>query len=385
MGTSVGSKALTVKQAVIWAALLNLAGAVLVGSRVTETVRKDIIDLDALGGGDTLSWTILFGMLAAMLSAAIWITIATYFNLPVSTTHAIVGAMMGFGIAAGGIAVVNWPVMGKIALSWVVSPLAGAAMAFFCFLLIKRAILTHDQPFKQTLKYAPWLMGLVFGILAIAMVIEGLENLHLGLGVLQILLIGVIVGVAAALPSRWLFNKYKEVEGDEYKKVERIFIPLQICTAGYVAFAHGSNDVANAIGPVTGIVGQLAYGSPDDITRAAVIGLLLLGGLGIAIGTFIWGRGVMKTIGERITDITPTRGFTAEFAAATTVLICSLMGLPISTTHVLVGAVIGVGIAGGVAAVDANVIKNIVMSWLVTVPVAAGLCIMIFLGMSYIA
>jgi len=385
MGTSVGSKALTVKQAVIWAALLNLAGAVLVGSRVTETVRKDIIDLDALGGGDTLSWTILFGMLAAMLSAAIWITIATYFNLPVSTTHAIVGAMMGFGIAAGGIAVVNWPVMGKIALSWVVSPLAGAAMAFFCFLLIKRAILTHDQPFKQTLKYAPWLMGLVFGILAIAMVIEGLENLHLGLGVLQILLIGVIVGVAAALPSRWLFNKYKEVEGDEYKKVERIFIPLQICTAGYVAFAHGSNDVANAIGPVTGIVGQLAYGSPEDITRAAVIGLLLLGGLGIAIGTFIWGRGVMKTIGERITDITPTRGFTAEFAAATTVLICSLMGLPISTTHVLVGAVIGVGIAGGVAAVDANVIKNIVMSWLVTVPVAAGLCIMIFLGMSYIA
>ena len=385
MGTSVGSKALTVKQAVIMAALLNLAGAVLVGSRVTETVRSDIIDMDAIGGGDTFSWTILFGMLAAMLSAAIWITIATYFHLPVSTTHAIVGAIMGFGLAVGGIAVVNWPMMGKISLSWVVSPLAGAATAFFCFVLIKRMILTHDEPFKQTLKYAPWLMGLVFGILAIAMVIEGLENLHLGLGVIHILLIGVAVGVAAAIPSRWLFNKYKEVEGDEYAKVERIFIPLQICTAGYVAFAHGSNDVANAIGPVTSIVGQLAYGSPDDITRGAVIGLLLLGGIGIAIGTAIWGRGVMRTIGERITEITPTRGFTAEFAAATTVLVCSLMGLPISTTHVLVGAVIGVGIAGGVAAVDSNVIKNIVMSWLVTVPVAAGLCVMIFLGMSYIA
>ncbi len=385
MGTSVGSKALTVKQAVIMAALLNLAGAVLVGSRVTETVRSDIIDMDAIGGGDTLSWTILFGMLAAMLSAAIWITIATYFNLPVSTTHAIVGAIMGFGLAVGGIAVVNWPMMGKISLSWVVSPLAGAATAFFCFWLMKRMILTHDEPFKQTLKYAPWLMGLVFGILAIAMVIEGLENLHLGLGVLHILLIGVAVGVAAALPSRWLFKKYEMVEGDEYSKVERIFIPLQICTAGYVAFAHGSNDVANAIGPVTTIVGQLAYGSPGAITRGAVIGLLLLGGLGIAIGTAIWGRGVMRTIGERITEITPTRGFTAEFAAATTVLVCSLMGLPISTTHVLVGAVIGVGIAGGVAAVDANVIKNIVMSWLITVPVAAGLCVMIYLGMSYIA
>jgi PiT family inorganic phosphate transporter len=385
MGTSVGSKALTVKQAVIWAALLNLAGAVIVGSRVTETVRKNIIDLDAFGGGDSLSWTILFGMLAAMMSAAIWITVATYFNLPVSTTHAIVGAMMGFGIAAGGVAVVNWPVMGKIALSWVVSPLAGAATAFFCFWLMKRVILTHERPFKQTLKYAPWLMGLVFGILAIAMVIEGLENLHLGFGVLQILLIGVIVGAAAAIPSRWLFKKYEQVEGDEYKKVERIFIPLQICTAGYVAFAHGSNDVANAIGPVSGIVGQLAFGSPDEITRVAVIGLLLLGGLGIAIGTAIWGRGVMKTIGERITDITPTRGFTAEFAAATTVLVCSLMGLPISTTHVLVGSVIGVGIAGGVAAVDANVIKNIVMSWLITVPVAAVVCAMLFLGMTYIA
>ncbi|NIP33463.1 MAG: phosphate permease, partial [Thermoplasmata archaeon] len=267
MGTSVGSRALTVKQAVIWAALLNLAGAVLVGSRVTETVRKDIIDLDALGGGDTFSWTILFGMLAAMISAAIWITIATYFNLPVSTTHAIVGAIMGFGLAAGGIAVVNWPVMGKIALSWVVSPIAGAMVALFCFWLMKRVILTHDQPFKQTLRYAPWLMGLVFGILAIAMVIEGLENLHLGIGVFQILLIGLMVGVAAALPSRWLFSKYEKVEGDEYQKVERIFIPLQICTAGYVAFAHGSNDVANAIGPVSGIVGQLAFGSPSDISR----------------------------------------------------------------------------------------------------------------------
>jgi PiT family inorganic phosphate transporter len=385
MGTSVGSKALTVKQAVIWAALLNLGGAVLVGSRVTETVRKDIIDLDALGGGDTLSWTILYGMLAAMIAAALWITIATYFNLPVSTTHAIVGAMMGFGIAAGGIAVVNWSVMGKIALSWVVSPLAGALVALVCFWLMRKVILTHERPFKQTLRYAPWLMGLVFGILAIAMVIEGLENLHLGFGIAQILLIGVIVGAAAALPSRWLFNKYEKVEGDEYSKVERIFVPLQICTAGYVAFAHGSNDVANAIGPVSGIVGQLAFGSPEDITRVTIIGLLLLGGLGIAIGTAIWGRGVMKTIGERITEITPTRGFTAEFAAATTVLVCSLMGLPISTTHVLVGAVIGVGIAGGVAAVDKDVIKNIVMSWLVTVPVAAFACAMIFLGMTYIA
>ncbi len=384
MGTSVGSKALTVKQAVIWAAVLNFFGAVLVGSRVTETVRKDIIDLDALGGAETLSWTILYGMLAAMMAAAVWITIATYFNLPVSTTHAIVGAITGFGLAAGGMAVVNWTVMGKIAISWVVSPVAGAIMALIAFWFIKRAILAHDRPFKQTLRYAPWLVGLVFGILAIAMVVEGLENLHLGLSWLQIILAGVAAGALTALPARWLFSKYEKVEGDEYQKVERVFIPLQICTAGYVAFAHGSNDVANAIGPVSGIVGQLYFGAPTEITRTAVVGLLILGGLGIAIGTAIWGRGVMKTIGERITEITPTRGFTAEFSAATTVLVCSLMGLPISTTHVLVGAVIGVGLAGGVAGVDSRVIKNIVVSWVVTVPVAAGLCMLIFLGMSYI-
>lgn len=384
MGTSVGSRALTVRRAIILAATLDFMGAVLVGSRVTETVRKNIIDLDALGGADNLSWTILYGMLAAMLAAAVWITIATYFSLPVSTTHAIVGAITGFGLAAGGMAVVNWGVMGKITASWIISPIAGALMAFLAFWLMKRAILAHENPFKQTIRFAPWLVGVVFGILAIAMVEEGLGNLDLGLTWLEIILIGIIVGIVTALPSRWLFNKYEKVEGDEYQKVERVFIPLQVCTAGYVAFAHGSNDVANAIGPVSGIVGQLAFGSPSDITRVAVIGLLVLGGFGIAIGTIIWGRGVMRTIGERITDITPTRGFTAEFSAASTVLVCSLMGLPISTTHVLVGAVIGVGLAGGVAGVDSRVIKNIVMSWVITVPVAAALCILIFLGMSYI-
>ena len=320
-----------------------------------------------------------------MLSAALWITIATYFALPVSTTHAIVGAIMGFGIVVGGLAVVNWDVMGKIAMSWVVSPLAGAVVAFFCFWLMRKAILAHPDPFKQTLKYAPWLVGIVFGILAIAMILEGLEGLHLGLGFVEVLIIGLVVGILAALPARYLFHKYKAVEGDEYQKVERIFVFLQIITAGYVAFAHGSNDVANAIGPLSGIVGQLAYGSPGEIASGAIIGLLLLGGLGIGIGTATWGRQVMKTIGERITEITPTRGFTAEFGAATTVLVCSLMGLPISTTHVLVGSVIGVGLAGGLAAVDISVVKRIVVSWVVTVPVAAVTCALIFLGIMLIA
>ncbi len=385
MGTSVGSKALSVRNAVIIAAVLNLAGAVLVGSRVTHTVRKDIIDLGALGGDDTFNWTILLGMLAAMLAAAIWINIATYFHLPVSTTHAIVGAMIGFGIAAGGIAVVNWPMVGKIAASWVISPIAGAMMALVTFMLIRKAILTHPHPFKQALKYAPFLVGLVMAILAIAMLVEALEPLHLGYSYLEIVFIGLAVGILASIPAYLLFKRYKMVDMDEYKKVERIFIPLQIITAGYVAFAHGSNDVANAIAPLTGIVAQLVYGTPEDIPLSTVIVLLAFGGIGIAIGTAVWGRGVMKTIGERITEITPTRGFTAEFSAATTVLACSLLGLPISTTHTLVGAVIGVGLAGGVAAVDGKVIKNIIYSWVITVPFAGILCAGIFLVLNYIS
>ncbi len=385
MGTSVGSRALTVRRAVILAAILNLFGAVLVGSRVTQTVRKDIIDLEAIGGGDALSWTILYGLLAAILAAALWITIATYYALPVSTTHAIVGAMMGFGLIVGGAEVVNWVVMGKIAASWLISPLAGAAVAFFAFWLMRRGILGHERPFQQALKYAPWLVGIVFGILAIAMILEGLEGLHLGLGFAASIGVGCLVGALAGIPAYYLFHRYKAVEGDEYQKVERIFVFLQIITAGYVAFAHGSNDVANAIGPVSGIIGQLAFNSPTDIEPWAIIGLLLLGGVGIAIGTATWGRQVMRTIGEKITEITPTRGFTAEFGAATTVLVCSLLGLPISTTHVLVGSVIGVGLAGGVAAVDVRVIKRIVISWLVTVPIAALTCMGIYLAIVLIA
>jgi len=281
-------------------------------------------------------------------------------------------------------AVVNWDVMGKIAASWIISPLAGAFLAFFAFTLMKKGILNHDHPYDQAVRYAPWLVGIVFGILAIAMVEEAFESMELGLSGFEIVLIGSLVGLATAIPSFFLFQKYRVLEGDEYDKVERIFVFLQIITAGYVAFAAGSNDVANAIGPVAGIIDELAYGGVGPLPRSTAIGLLVLGGVGIAVGIFIWGRGVMETIGKKITQITPTRGFTAEFAAATTVLGCSMMGLPISTTHTLVGAVIGVGLAGGIAAVDGRVIRRIFVSWGVTVPIAAATCMMIFLALSYI-
>jgi PiT family inorganic phosphate transporter len=282
------------------------------------------------------------------------------------------------------LAVVNWDVMGKIAASWIVSPLAGAAIAYIAFTLLRKRILNHDHPYNQALRYAPWLVGIVFAVLAVAMFEEAFEALELGFTGFEIMLIGLLVGLCSAIPAHFLFQRYRQIEGDEYDKVERIFVFLQIITAGYVAFAAGSNDVANAIGPVAGIVSELAYGGMGTLPMSAAIGLLILGGIGIAVGIFIWGRGVMETIGKKITQITPTRGFTAEFAAATTVLGCSMLGLPISTTHTLVGAVIGVGLAGGVAAVDSRVIRRIFVSWGVTVPVAAFTCMLIFLAISYI-
>jgi PiT family inorganic phosphate transporter len=385
MGTSVGSKALTVRRAIILASTLDLMGAILVGSRVTSTMRGGIVDLDSVGGGSGMTAVVIMGLLAALLAGALWITIATYWGLPVSTSHAIVGAIMGFGLAVGGVAVVKWAVMGRIVSSWIISPLAGAGMAFVVFWLIRYAVLNRQRPFAQACRITPWLSGLVFGILAISILYNAFKHIHLAVTPLQVLIISLIIAALAAIGTRQMLTR-REIKGrDDYQKVERLFAFLQVATACYVAFAHGSNDVANAIGPVSGIVGQLAYGAADNVTPTAILGLLLLGGVGIAVGNITWGRRVMTTIGEKITAITPTRGFSAEFGAASTVLVCSLMGLPISTTHTLVGAVIGVGLAGGVGAVDLKVIRRIVISWLVTVPIAAITSILIFKGITLIA
>ncbi len=385
MGTSVGSKALTVRRAVIAAALLNLLGAIFVGSKVTDTIRGGIVDTEVITGGDAFSWTLMYGLLSAILAGALFITVATWWGLPVSTTHAIVGALLGFGLVAGGMAAVQWKALGRIMASWVISPLAGAFVAFWPFWLVSRGILKKKDPVKYALRYAPWLFAIVFGILAIALFEEGLKNLDLHVGLLGLLLISALVATAGGIGAHLFFRRYRNAKSDDYATVERIFAILQVTTACYVAFAHGSNDVANAIGPVSGIVGQLAYGSTTDVPRMAVVGLLLVGGVGIAIGTATWGIKVMTTIGEKITSITPTRGFCAEFSTATTVLVCSMMGLPISTTHTIVGAVIGVGLAGGLAGVDVRVIKRIFISWLITVPAAALTCMAIYLGIVFIA
>ncbi|BDU50814.1 inorganic phosphate transporter [Haliovirga abyssi] len=372
MGTSVGSKAITLKQAVIIAAIFEFLGAVLAGSNVTNTVRKGIVSPDVF----TDPKIFVIGMLAALLAAGLWLNLATHFGLPVSTTHSIVGSVVGFGIVSKGIGAVHWSKIGNIVLSWVVSPLMGGIIALIVFKIIERTILEKDKPVERAKKIAPLFVGMTGFILTLSLVFKGLKNLHLDLSFGEASLIGTGVAIVIYIISFVLLRNVHS-KGDEYKSVEGIFRYLQIITACYVAFAHGANDVANAIGPLAGIVAVVKTGSIAT-TAAVPMWVLALGGVGIVVGVATMGYKVIGTIGEKITELTPTRGFSAEFGAATTVLVASRMGLPISTTHTLIGAVIGVALGRGVAALNMAIVKDIVASWLITIPFAAGLTMVLF-------
>lgn len=378
MGTSVGSKALTFRQAVMIAALAEFLGAVLAGGQVSETVRKGMVDPNMFGDQPL---HLVYGMIAALVASSIWLHISSYLGWPVSTTHAIVGAVVGFGVIAGGIDAVNWFKMVKIVASWFISPAMGALVAYVMFRFISARILDTRNPLLHTMRIVPYLVFLVLFILANAMVYKGLKNLHLDLPLSQALLISGGVGLVGFAVAKILIRGIKLVPeqniAEQYAATENIFKYLQIFTAFYVAFAHGSNDVANAIGPLAAVAATLK----DGVIQTEVLmpmWILVLGGSCIVIGLMIWGSKVMETIGKKITEITPTRGFCAEFAAATVVLVCSKMGLPISTTHTLVGSVIGVGMARGLATLNIGIIKKIVVSWFATVPFTAVLAMIIY-------
>ncbi|OYT55007.1 MAG: phosphate permease [Candidatus Altiarchaeales archaeon ex4484_2] len=378
MGTSVGSKVLTVKQAVFLASILTIIGAVLVGNHVTETIRKGIIDPTAFAGNPEV---FVYGMFSVIISAGVWVTISTKMRLPVSTTHSIVGAIIGFGLISSGLSVVNYPKLLGIILSWVISPITGGVIAFILFNMIKNSVLDSEHPFDSAKKVFPLMVSMVFMVLSFAVLYSGC---HMNLGGIDILTIVVLVSLFAGLTSMVLLGYYHKSGKDPYYQVEDLFGYLQVLSACCVAFAHGSNDVANAIGPVAAIyhvTEGIANGLTSGILQQSVpvpLWMLAFGGVGIAVGISTWGHRVMETIGERITEITPTRGFAAEFSTAATVLGCSLLGLPISTSHVVVGSVIGVGFAGGINALNLNVVKNIIISWLATIPSAALLTMVIY-------
>ena len=373
MATAVGAKAITFRQAVIIAGVLNIVGAVFVGSHVTDTVRKGVVDVTGLD-----SHTLLLGFVASLLAAAIWVTLSTWKSMPISTTHSIIGALMGFGLIAGGTSSVLWDKIGFVAASWVLSPIAGCILAFLVFKLLVKTIFAKDEPVKSARIVGPIIIGFTAFLITSSLFLKTPLSKNYNISDIEGLQIAAAIAVVVGIVGVFLLRKIQEKKKDDYYTVEGIFRKLQIVTSCYVAFAHGANDVANAIGPVAAIV-PLAQDTDIGSKVDVPIALLLLGGVGIAIGCLTWGRKVMRTVGSRITSLTNTRGFSVDFGAATTVLMASKLGMPISTSHTVVGAVIGVGLARGLEAVDLSVIKKIALSWVLTLPIAAGTSIGIFL------
>ncbi len=379
MGTSVGSKALSFKQAVMIAAVFELAGAILAGGEVTKTVRKGIIDISSLG---TTPELLVYGMLASLLAAGIWLLVASRMGWPVSTTHSIVGAIVGFGAVGIGVDAVYWIKVGTIAASWVTSPLLAGALAFFLFRNIQRLIINTDNPINSAKKYVPVYIFAVGFLISMVTMVKGLKHVGIKLPFEQDVLLSVVIGMVIAVIGKIMIGRIKfDPAADKefhFANMEKIFGVLMIFTAMAIAFAHGSNDVANAIGPVAAIVGIVQSAGEIAVKSATPIWILMLGGFGIVFGLMTYGHKVIATVGSGITELTPSRGFAATLAAAATIVFASGTGLPVSTTHTLVGGVLGVGLARGIGALNGNVVKTIFMSWIVTLPAGAGLSIMFF-------
>lgn len=443
MGTSVGSGALTLRRAVLCAAVLEFCGAFFVGGNVSETMQRGIIDPNMFMKEPLI---LVLGMCAALLGTSLWLQVASYFGWPVSTTHAIVGSILGFGGIVGGSEAILWGEVASIGMSWVLSPLLSGIIAYLIFSYIQRKILYALNPIQSTRQQMPFFFFIVFATFSMSLIFNGLENLNLEISFVQALFISLSVGGAAGVLSYFIIRR-KPIPSDfitptpsrhtpqtvisldkamkhlqrvrvasdeethtqvshllhqvkdlskkireetsfssrtsEYNFVEKMFVYLQILSACYVAFAHGANDVANAIGPIAAVLDILKTGM---ISQASPIPpwLLALGGVGIVIGLATWGWRVIETVGKKITELTPSRGFCAEFGAATTILIASKLGLPISTTHCLVGAVIGVGLAKGLSALNLNMLTEIVLSWVITIPASAVISILCFYGLKCI-
>ncbi|KOO58445.1 inorganic phosphate transporter PiT family protein [Rheinheimera sp. KL1] len=379
MGTSVGSKALTLKQALIIAAIFEAAGAWLAGGEVTSTIRSGIVDAEAFKAVPEL---LVYGMIASLLAAGTWLLVATHFGWPVSTTHSIVGAIIGFASVGVGMEYVHWDEVTSIVGSWVVTPLLSGILAYLIFMSAQRLIFDTDKPLEAAKKYVPFYMFFAAFIMAFVTVSKGLKHVGLNLSTSEGLLVCFGIALSVALIGKFAISRLKiDPEADKemhFNNVERIFGILMIFTACCMAFAHGSNDVANAIGPLAAVVGIIQSGGQILDKVALDWWILPLGAVGIVIGLATLGAKVIRTIGENITHLTPSRGFAAEIAAASTVVIASGIGLPISTTQTLVGAVLGVGMARGIAALNLGVIRNIFVSWVVTLPVGAGLAIVFF-------
>jgi PiT family inorganic phosphate transporter len=379
MGTSVGSGAVSVKQAICIAIIFEFLGAVLAGGHVTKTIRKGIIDPSSIINNPEI---LVYGMLAALLAAGVWLMIASSKGWPVSTTHSIIGALIGFALVGIGPDAVKWGKVGGVVMSWVVSPMVGGTIAFLLVMSTRKLIFDTEDPLKNAKKYAPVYIFLLGFIISLVTLFKGLSHLNFELTTVESFAVATLFGLFTATIGWYFVRKVKDDptanRNFSYASVEKVFTPMMLFTACSMAFAHGSNDVANGIGPLAAVYSIISSGGEVMQSSALPLWILLLGGAGIVLGLITLGYRVMLTVGKKITELTPSRGFCAELAAATTVVIASRTGLPVSTTHILVGSVLGVGLARGIGALDLRVVLNIIISWLVTLPAGALMAMLFF-------
>jgi len=371
MAPVVGAKAITIRQAVFIAVILNILGAVFIGSHVTNTIRKGIVSTEIL----TDPHQVLIGALSAMLAASLWVNFATWKSLPVSTTHSIVGAMTGFGIIAGGFSIINWIKLAAVVVSWIISPVFSLVFSYLIFKIILKLILSKENAFFWSLKLSPFFIGSTVFVVVLSFLFKTPLGKNLCIKAPEALMMAFIMAVFFGFAGMNLLKRF--VKGSKLDGAEEIFRFIQIGTACYVALAQGANDVANAIGPLAVIYLLVKTGS-IGATVPVPIFLLLFGGIGIACGISMAGHRVMETMGKKITTLSNTRGFAVNFATATTVLLASKMGLPVSTTHAAVGGVMGIGLARGVEAVNFGIIYKIMLYWILTVPASAVISMVIF-------
>ena len=381
MGTSVGARAITIKQAIIIAMVFEFTGAWLAGGEVTSTIRSSIIDIESAGFDDRPE-LLIFGMLSSLLAAGIWLVVASKYGWPVSTTHSIIGAIIGFAVVGISADSVMWGQVLEIVASWIISPVFSGTIAFILFLSVEKLVLSREDPLKYAKKFVPYYMFLVGFVIAMVTLVKGLSHVGLEVTFSQSAFLALAFALLTVTIGIFLLRRLRLPDSDQptaqMQSVERVFGVLMIFTACSMAFAHGSNDVANAIGPLAAINSVIENNGAFEAESALPVWILLLGGFGIVTGLAMWGHRVIRTIGKNITELTPSRGFAAEIAAATTVVIASGTGIPVSTTHTLVGAVLGVGLARGMSALNFGVVGRIFLSWIVTLPAGAILSIVFF-------
>ena len=379
MGTSVGANVLTLRQAVVIAGIFEALGALLASGQVSQTLSHGIIDVTQFV---SMPGLLVLGMIAALIAAGGWLVIATVFGWPVSTTHAIVGALIGFAAVCIGVEHVRWNVVVHIVLSWVLTPAIAALGAYLLFISVQKGILSAVKPYRAVLRYMPIYIFLVGMVVIWVTLSQGLKPIGLNFNLKSTFLISVTLSVLfSCIGLYWMKRILGKAQLDlettlvNFKVLEQAFGVLAVFTACAMAFAHGSNDTANAIGPMATVYHLLAKGGQLHDAIHLPFGLVILGAVGVVLGLAIYGYRVIATVGERITELTPSRGFAAQLSTATTVVVCSGLGLPVSTTQILIGALLGVGLARGIASINLRVVKSILISWVITLPMSAILSI----------